>query len=568
MKKLNIKLFVSLTAVILGLASCSGPSTVPSVDPTTSTDPTTTTTTTTTVIDEVDYKVNKDLPHAATSYTQLGEEKALNMFNIEANAGMPTLNPLGEQRLLIVPVGLNDDTGENPLFPGVSKSGRTDKQTTERLDQIENLFFGKAEETGWQSIKSFYETSSFGKVTVSGSVLKPNGGWYKPNLTPTELVAKGGNAGTDWLLDDITDYYKTEYAKADHGALGTTAQPLTWYDQNKDGFVDTIWMVYSCAIHAAGGQSDFWAFVSRNGGNINRPNIASPVSMNYGWASIDFMDQAYGTGKDAHTFIHETGHIFGLDDYYSYDHNSSPMGALDMMDNNIGDHNAFSKFTLGWNSPLVVTESSRVTLRSGAETGDCFLIASPGYNNTAFDEYLMVEFVTPTKLNQKDYTGVYPGNSLQGFSEPGIRITHVDARVFGNGQSHDEYAKNIKQVAASSSFRVMNTPSGRNSGLKDSFPITKKSMYLLHLIEAVSTEEENCLTQANYRAKNETLFTEGFTYNPAKASFSYFMPSNTNIWNKAKTSETEFDINCKMNFKLKVESVTNDQAVVAVTYTK
>ena len=94
------------------------------------------------------------------------------------------------------------------------------------------------------------------------------------------------------------------------------------------------------------------------------------------WASQEFMfDAGYydeegnhsnwtteqlasGNAKpDAHTFIHETGHMIGLDDYYSYDRGKGDyggLGGLDMMDFNIGDHNGYSKWMLGWLHPQMV----------------------------------------------------------------------------------------------------------------------------------------------------------------------------------------------------------------------
>lgn len=570
MKRKKMKLFVSIGAVMLALVSCGEtPSSSTSETPShTTNEPTTTPTTQEpTVIIPDGYKTNADLAKGATSYKKTQDDitdNPLNMFNLEKNSGTPSLNPIGEQRILVLPVGFEDDTGVNPAFPAVSKSGRKDLQTTERLDQIENLFFGESKDTGWQSIKSFYENSSYGKTTITGDLIRPNGGWWNTGLTPTESVSKAGSAGTYYLLNTFTSYYNTEYAKANHGALGAEAKDISWYDQNKDGFIDTVWMVYSCAIHAAGGQSDYWAFVSRNVGNMNSANVASPVSMNFGWASIDFMDQAYGTGQDVHTFAHETGHIFGLDDYYNYDGTSAPMGGIDMMDNNIGDHGAFSKFTLGWSNPYIVDSNTVVTLRSGTETGDAFLVPSPNYNGTAFDEYILVELITPTGLNEKDYTSPYPGNNLPGYSVPGLRITHVDARVYESTRS--EYAKTPLEVSKSVGFRLMNTPSARGSSLKEKFVGTDKSMYLTHLIEGSgSSATENCLTTANYKATDASLFTEGFTYNPEKTSFSYFMPSNTNLWNKASNG-TAVDKTMKMNFKIKVESIVDGKATVKVTF--
>lgn len=89
---------------------------------------------------------------------------------------------------------------------------------------------------------------------------------------------------------------------------------------------------------------------------------------------------------------------------------------------------------------------------------------------------------------------------------------------------------------------------------------------LTHLIEGSgSSATENCLTTANYKATDASLFTEGFTYNPEKTSFSYFMPSNTNLWNKASNG-TAVDKTMKMNFKIKVESIVDGKATVKVTF--
>ena len=50
-------------------------------------------------------------------------------------------------------------------------------------------------------------------------------------------------------------------------------------------------------------------------------------------------------------------------------------------------------------------------------------------NHSPFDEYLLIEFYTPTGLNEKDslakYAGVYP----QMFQTNGIKIYHIDSRL-------------------------------------------------------------------------------------------------------------------------------------------
>ncbi len=134
---------------------------------------------------------------------------------------------------------------------------------------------------------------------------------------------------------------------------------------------------------------------------------------------------------DAHTFIHETGHMLGLDDYYDYDNKSNPSGCLDMMDFNIGDHNAFSKYLLGWIEPKVFNFKENVfTLKPFESSGDFILIpSSKDKNISTMDEYLLIEFYTPTGLNAFDATYNYLNSYPKMFTKAGVKIYHIDARI-------------------------------------------------------------------------------------------------------------------------------------------
>ncbi len=134
-------------------------------------------------------------------------------------------------------------------------------------------------------------------------------------------------------------------------------------------------------------------------------------------------------GQDYHTFVHETGHMLGLNDYYDST-SSSQLGAtggLDMMDFNIGDHNSFSKFALGWTSPYIVNKECEITLKPFVTSGESIILAN-SFNNSAFSEYIIVEYYTPTYLNEFDATNAYTGRDLY-FSQNGVRIYHIDARL-------------------------------------------------------------------------------------------------------------------------------------------
>ena len=109
------------------------------------------------------------------------------------------------------------------------------------------------------------------------------------------------------------------------------------------------------------------------------------------------------------------------------------------MDFNIGDHDAYSKYFLGWLKPTVLTQEYlsandyKLTLNSQNESGEAFLLptykdGSVNYNGTPFDEYLLIEYYTPTGLNYHDSLKPYE-NNLSTYSQSGILVYHINATV-------------------------------------------------------------------------------------------------------------------------------------------
>ena len=118
-----------------------------------------------------------------------------------------------------------------------------------------------------------------------------------------------------------------------------------------------------------------------------------------------------------------------------------------MMDCNVGDHNAYTKMQYGWVAPKVIDGSSKnftVELESFTETGDFLLLrntTTDPWNGTPFDEYLVLQYYTPTNLNEMDHEGYgewldavsSSGDSAYGhagtYGHPGLQVFHADGRV-------------------------------------------------------------------------------------------------------------------------------------------
>ena len=136
---------------------------------------------------------------------------------------------------------------------------------------------------------------------------------------------------------------------------------------------------------------------------------------------------------DAHTYIHETGHLFGLDDYYDYNEdvgcNRGLYGAA-MMDYNLGDMDPYSKLLLNWINPIVVTGEgiSSIDLKSFENDNQVILIADHDITSI-YDNYYLIEYYTNTGLNSND-------TPIRG---EGIRILKVNSEVYKNSMGEPDY---------------------------------------------------------------------------------------------------------------------------------
>lgn len=356
----------------------------------------------------------------------------LTLDNVGINCGYRYMPSTGDRKILVVPIQFTDS-----------------KFTDYQLERLEYTFFGESSETGWESVSSFYKKSSYGKLNITGEVSDPMtidqttstfSANYKKNNSSVKTY-------TDFVLDAVLEKL-------------STSMDLTEYDTNDDGYIDAVWLVYSANYNRTDSSSPFWAYTTWE----SSPKVVDETNnlkgCLYSWASIDFtIEKKYPNSVsysatntkngDAHTYIHETGHMLGLDDYYSYDYDSSsnfdtPVGGIDMMDMNIGDHCAFSKYMLGWIEPLVITEeylksnNYELTLNSLTDVTKstenkafllpCYSDGSIRYNGTPFDEYLLIEYSTPSGLNEADAGNKY-SNGLAGYSKAGILVYHINARI-------------------------------------------------------------------------------------------------------------------------------------------
>ncbi|MCQ2445729.1 MAG: hypothetical protein MJ141_02425 [Clostridia bacterium] len=270
------------------------------------------------------------------------------------------------------------------------------------------------------SVSSFYKESSYGALDLSFDVL-PTVTMTLPSFVHQFLFRHGDSARTDAVLSRAMKKLDGEV-------------DFSRYDSDGNGALDGVMLIYSVPEESEAEKTLWWSWFDYTWRTESYDCIRP---MGYVWSSssclYSFSDFSMTEEIDPYILIHETGHLFGLEDYYDTDPENGTTGGLayfDMMDADFGDHNPFSKYQLGWVEPTVVTEAGEYDIRDFSASGDCLLIPFGDFEGFG-SEYVLIDLFTPSGL------GVLAPYWF-GITTPIIRVWHVDADVI-EGMRLDQY---------------------------------------------------------------------------------------------------------------------------------
>ena len=455
---------------------------------------------------------------------------------------------IGDVNLLVIPVHLPSSSNEK-------------YNTDEVREDIETVFFSSnSQRMGFKSVKEFYYESSYGKLNFQGTVTD----WFDAtSLTNIKNVSQitGGTNGT--IVTEILPK-AVEWAKNSQGIN------LKDFDKNRDGSIDAVWLVYDHLDWSTEFELNYKNNPNYSGEGLNEmlwnvtywdtntlpinyddPEQADldPTTSAFSWASFDMMYTPYA-GRDSkgfvdishpesikldsHTFIHETGHLLGLEDYYTYDSNYHPLGQSSMMDQNVFDLDSHSKMLLGWVTPYVVYGTSEILIPRATVSDRAVIVIPSNYQGISsrveqaarqnkldsfryefnpFSEYILIDLFTPDGLNAYDAFGpsIYGRENLT-INTSGVRIYHVDSRLFKCNYVEYEggYSLNFtkgyvwdEEELGMNEYILMPISNQRNEATRWGLPANYDNFDQIRLIEANKTNTFNY----GYPMTSDSLFT-------------------------------------------------------------
>ncbi len=317
-----------------------------------------------------------------------------NYYHINSRNLRPNSNIINPVNVLVIPVWYKD----SHLEIG-------DYTKEEVWQDIYDSWFGDESKVKYETVRSFYYKESLGKFNLQGTVAP----WQDADCKSTSITTKGGlkELGKK-LVDKYFANNKSESRKN--------------YDSTHDGFIDFVAII--SASPPRGGISSYKGRVS-NLACTESPTVRELISSDI-YACRKYDADVVSDLLRVDPFIHETGHMFGLWDYY----NTSIAGQFNMQASNNGGHDPWSVMAIGWANPIIPTETTTITINDFSSTHD-FVLLTPEWNeyDSPFDEFLIVELVGRTGLNEffVDRDRNYLKNNA------GIRVYHVDARLAYKG---------------------------------------------------------------------------------------------------------------------------------------
>lgn len=344
--------------------------------------------------------------HLRFNYTQLSKIKS--MWKAPSTGTMEKVFPTkGSRKLVCI---LMD-------FP--------DKKFTKTQTDFDNLFnkIGYNENAATGSVRDYFLESSYNQLDLSVTVVGPF-------TTANNAAYYGGNNSSG---NDLRD---REFA-AEAVNLAASAVNYADFDNDNDGTVDGVYIIYAGYGEEAGGSADcIWAHawnlitpIVKNGKTISKYSTSSELKGNTGT-----------TTAPIGVICHEFGHVLGAPDFYDTDYATNGQyagtGKWDLQGTGLwlnggitpAHPNAYTKcYIYNWATPTTLSTQQTLTVKNSNQDNTAFY----RINTTTTNEYYLLENRQKIGFNLANL-----GNGLLVYHVDGNYITSNFSSNNINSSSH------------------------------------------------------------------------------------------------------------------------------------
>lgn len=304
-----------------------------------------------------------------------------------------------ETDVLVIPVNIPKENRKNSWTWSIEWTD----DNNYFLNELEDVY-NNENSTKQYAVKPYFDRASSGKKTFNN--------YIAPVFNATNYKEADLQSSMQTLMNMIRE--ATEVVERNYGAN----QFRKRFDKDGDGFVDALNIVLN-----------IWGEVNTNLWPHSY-TISSTVQGHTTPGRYTITNIPKCLQDNYSVITHELSHMFGLDDYYDYEYSGGTFtGGFDMQDENAGDWNAFSKFSVGWGKPYVVNgENDEVTITIGSSQVTNEYIVIPAdydeFQDSPFGEYFMIELINSKGNNATDMN-----NYFSGYSPFGAKMLHVNGTM-------------------------------------------------------------------------------------------------------------------------------------------
>ncbi len=245
------------------------------------------------------------------------------------------------------------------------------------------------------------------------------------------------------------------------------------YDNNNDGELDFVFVIYAGYGEADGGSSGtiwphfYWV---KEGGYATKYLDGKLLNA---YACSNEISAYSGMYNGIGTFCHEFSHVLGFPDFYATnDATHKTLGEWDILDggpyNNDGNtppaYSAYERFFMGWLTPEILNEPKSVTLEDIKKSNKAYIITSSGESNLVGNDPNPTEFYILENRQLSGWDKFLPGH--------GMLLTKIkySYRSWYNGTPNDDSNNMGIDLIEADGVEPTYGKSGYYGKAKDAFP--------------------------------------------------------------------------------------------------